>query len=350
MFGQFAREGQMGTKAAVQGQRAALPDDGNRPRAEDQILVVGAARSGTTWVGRTLGLTADSVNLSEPDEAPEIPFATRARAGMGALPVVKPGEEGPALYRELWDVAFGMRRRSVLNRAAGRLYARIPETEKYAVLAPPPRHTSLTLKLALLMSRPAHTRLQARHRVVRSVQVALALEWVVDRLKPRVVVVRRHPLDIVASRVQLGFLDHANQYVDEAAVAERVAGWPCPPRPSGDDAFANLVWLAAFEMSVYDEVSSAHRDWIVVDHEDLCVEPVEKFRRLAGDLGLQWTDECQRYLESSNRPGEGFDTKRVSSELSGKWKTALSTDQVDEACRLLRQFPIARRYADLSAG
>jgi hypothetical protein len=338
----------MNVRAAVrEADASAVAARRHRPR-HAQILVVGAARSGTTWVSRTLGLTADSVNLSEPDEAPEIPFATRARAGMGAQPVVQPDEPGPALYRELWDVAFGVRRRSVLNRVAHRLYHRVPAEEKYDVLSPGPGHPSVGLRVALRMARPTYTRHVAQHRVVRSVQSALALEWVVARIEPRVVVVRRHPLDVVTSRVELGFLDHARQYLDEEAVAERVERWPCPPRPTTDDAFVHLVWLAAFEMSAYDEVASRHPDWIVVDHEDLCLDPVAKFRRLVADLGLEWTEACERYLESSNRPGDGFDTKRVSSELSGKWRNVLSDQEIDTARELVSQFPIAARYADLS--
>src|SRR6478672_3089052 len=119
----------------------------DQTHAQD-VLVVGPARSGTTWVARTLGLTDGSVYISEPDEAPAVPFATRARSRMGMLPVVEPGDDGPELYRRLWDVAFSTRRRSVSNRLANRLYAQVPEDEKYAILHRDQFPVSLKLKVA----------------------------------------------------------------------------------------------------------------------------------------------------------------------------------------------------------
>lgn len=315
------------------------------PRSQN-VFVVGSARSGTTWVARTLGLTEGAVYLSEPDEAPEIPFATRARSGMGALPVVRLGEYED-LYGRLWDVAFGSRRRSILNQVANRLYARVPEEDKVRVLTPDAPRGSLRLRLGLRLAQPSYTRFDARHRIVRSVQVPLALEWVVHRTRPRVVLVRRHPLDVIASRAELGFLDSSLRYVDEDAVAARVERWRCMRRPLGTDSFANLAWLVGFEMSVFDEVAAAHPEFITVDHEQLCVDPEPQLRRLVADLGLEWTDRCADYLRTSNAAGAGFETKRVTSAQSGKWQTRLSEEQVTVARNLLAAFPIASRYGDL---
>ena len=147
--------------------------------------------------------------------------------------------------------------------------------------------------------------------MVKSVNAPLALEWLIRRARPRVLLVRRHPLDVVASRVDLGFLDLAFGFVDERGVVPRVQRWQSPPRPTVPDAFRHLVWLAAFEMSAHEEIADAHPEFHVVSHETLCSDPTAQFRRLAAGLGLEWTDECDRQIRDSNVPGSGFDTKRV---------------------------------------
>jgi sulfotransferase family protein len=338
----------MAARAAVDVQQRVKGPGQGKARAQRHVLVVGAARSGTTWVARTLGLTAGAVYLSEPDEAPEVPFATRARSHMGLLPAVEPGDEGPELYRRLWDVAFGVRRRSPLNRLANRLYADVPIDEKYAVLTPDGSPASVKLRVSIRLAKPMYARDTAMVRVVRSVQVPLALDWLVARIDPRVVLVRRHPFDVIASRVKLGFLQHSDEYLDERAVAERVERWPCPPRPTNGDAYAHLVWLTAFEMTAFDETAAAHPEFIVVEHEAMCLDPLAQFRKLARDLGLEWTDRCDRYLQTSDTPGDGFDTKRVSAAQSGKWRTQLSAEQVAVAREIVAGFPVAGTYPDLS--
>ena len=196
------------------------------------------------------------------------------------------------------------------------------------------------LRISIRLAKPMYAvRDTAMVRVVRSVQVALALEWLVARIDPRVVLVRRHPFDVIASRVKLGFLQHSDEYLDERAVAEHVERWPCPPRPTNGDAYTHLVWLTAFEMTAFDETAAAHPEFVVVDHEAMCLDPLPQFRRLAADLGLEWTDQCDRYLQTSDTPGDGFDTKRVSAAQSGKWKTVLSEDQVQRAREMLEPVP-----------
>ena len=182
---------------------------------------------------------------------------------------------------------------------------------------------------------------------MKSIDVPLALEWLVARVRPQVVLVRRHPLDVVASRVQLGFLDDTVGYLDERAVATRLERWQSPARPVDARSFAHLVWMAGFAMSAYADVASAHPEFHVVDHERLCSDPTREFQRLVTNLGLVWTDDCHEYLKVSNRPGTGWETNRISAKQPGKWQTTLTGEQREEARELLGQFPIARWYPDL---
>jgi hypothetical protein len=144
------------------------------------------------------------------------------------------------------------------------------------------------------------------------------------------------------------FLENVLSHLDEPAVANCLERWGSPARPSNGDRFAHFVWLAGFTISAYDEVAEAHPEFQVVDHEQLCADPVPEFRRLASSIGLAWSDDCEEYLHSSNTHGTGFETKRVAGTQSGTWRTRLSPEQVQTARQILSQFPVARRYPDLA--
>ena len=291
-----------------------------------------------------LGHADGVVCLHEPDDFLSVPFAARARVGLGAFPVVEPGTDAPPEYQRLWDVAFTTRGRSLSNPLARWIYTRVPDRDK--VLATVPDASSpLLLRIAMGLAAPAYERPGTSGRVIKSVDVPMALEWLIGRYGPQVVLVNRHPLDVLASRIELEavYLQELELgYVDDRGVAPRIERWGGPERPTNDP-IASLAWFVGFEMSAYQEVADAHPEVIVVDHALLCQDPVVEFRRLVSELGFGWTADCQDYLQASDTPGTGFQTKRVTSEQAGKWRTRLSEDQVRSARR--RPHPVPDRPA-----
>ena len=259
-------------------------------------------------------------------------------------------------YVRLWDVAFGARRgwlpnrrtslhnRSVPNRLSPThwLYVSVPHAEKVAALAPGSRKPSVRFELATRLAVPASAGVGPR-RVVKSVYVPLALEWLAQRYEPRVLVIRRHPLDVLASQVKLGW---GGDRVDDRGVRPHVERWNSPGWPADADQFLKQVWLVGFTLSAYDEIVDAHPEFHVIDHEQLCTDPLAEFKSLVGEMGLTWSTECEDYLAASNRPGDDAQTNRVAADQAGKWRRILSGEQAQRARELLAQFPIARRYPE----
>jgi hypothetical protein len=321
------------------------------------LLIVGVMRSGTSWVSEVLGRSAGVTLLHEPDNPWQVPFAARAVTGLGALPVVERGAQPPADYARLWDVAFGARRGGLPNRrwplrnadVPNRLspmtwmYRRVSYPEQQAAFAPGSSEVSRWIRMTTRFALPASAG-TGPNRVVKSVSAALALDWIVDRYEPDVLVVRRHPLDILASQVRLGW---GGDPVDPRGTRSRLERWGSPPFPTDDDAFARRTWLVGFTMSALDESVESNPQFGVVDHEYLCDDSLDRFRALAAQVGLVWSDEAEAHLLASNRSGSGVQTVRLASELPGKWRSALSSDDAERAIAILSRFPIARRYAEL---
>jgi hypothetical protein len=223
------------------------------------------------------------------------------------------------------------------------LYRRVTYPEQETAFAPGSTEVSRWIRMTTRFALPASSG-TGPNRVVKSVSAALALDWIVDRYAPTVLVVRRHPLDILASQTQL---DWGGDPVDERGTAGRLERWGSPPFPSGDDALARRTWLIGFTLSVLDEFIDANPEFRAVDHEYLCEDPLERFKALAAQVGLEWSAEAEAHLVASNRHGTGVQAVRLASELPGKWRTSLSPEQAERAIAILSRFPVAHRYAEL---
>jgi hypothetical protein len=82
-----------------------------------------------------------------------------------------------------------------------------------------------------------------------------------------------------------------------------------------------------------------HPEWLLVTHEDLCVDPALRIREVCDRAGLPWSDDVRRFLEESNRPGTGFSNVRVTREQPTRWRGRLDDQQVAEINEILGCFP-----------
>jgi len=265
-----------------------------------RVLVAGLPRSGTTWVGEVLGRTAGARYLHEPDNHLVRPEAWRAKHRLGAYPELRPGTEitpgsGGGDYERLWALAFSGGPRPSPVYAGARILQRAGAPRVSGRLASRQR------------PRPAPGPL-----VVKSVHGARSLEWVVERFRPAVVLVERHPFGVIASWRKLGWDDFLD--TDRSALRHSAAVLGVDPPPPGASWLERAAWHYGLLSSYLQEARRRHPDWLVVRHEVLCAGPEPAFRRLADRLGLRFTAEAARFLAASNRPGEGYSTNRLWSE------------------------------------
>jgi hypothetical protein len=257
-----------------------------------RVLVAGLPRSGTTWVGEVLGRTAGARYLHEPDNHLVRPEAWWAKQGLGPYPELRPGTSA-ADYERLWERAFA-------GGPAGPspVYAGLRILQR----AGAPRVSGLLASRQ--RPRPAPGPL-----VVKSVHCARSLEWTADRFGPAVVVVERHPFGVIASWRKLGWADFLD--TDRAALRHSAAVLGVDPPPPGAPWLERAAWHYGLLSSYLDAARRRHPHWLVVRHEVLCGGPEPAFRRLAGRLGLTFTEETARFLAASNRPGDGYSTHRL---------------------------------------
>jgi hypothetical protein len=299
-----------------------------------RVLLAGVPRSGTSWTGAALGKTAGTTYVDEPDGF-RGPYSLKVMLQLGENPELAPGT--PAIdYERLWIGAFtgGATPRDAFGRLGALAYKRAGVDARRAARAGEGVHP--WVRLAVTAARPPVAAAETRNVLVKSVQCARSIEWIDEHFAPQIVVLRRNPLNTVASWRDLDFVRNPRETADLARYAKRV--WNVDPPDSGDQ-LALQAFTVGILSTALESAARRHPAWTVVSHDELCLDARTHLRVLAEKLGLAWTDEADEYVLTSNRGGSGYLTNRVTSAQPDRWRDRLSADEVDTIRRVLDAFP-----------
>lgn len=294
----------------------------------DRLLVVGVERSGTTWVAKAIAEAMDAIYVHEPDSPGASPLASHARE-FGRYPVVQVGDDVP-LYENDWDVAFrGGFLAPKATAPIGRALKKVP--------------ASVRQPLVGLATRLVQVRAPRKRVVTKSVMCAFSLDWIIDRYRPPVVLVRRNPLNVVASLIEVGTTFASmerlyDRYRDPVVVETLVGPLSLPELPDDLDLVGRCTYWVGLNTAAYHASAARHGDFTIVDHDLLCEDPSSGFRSISDQLGISWNAAGEEFLASSNREGEGFSTNRITSAEPERWRRSLA-DREDELRDLLSKFP-----------
>ena len=303
------------------------------------LVIAGTPRSGTTWTMRALEADASLVPVMEPDNESRSAPAVWAKRGTGRFPVLAPGERADD-YRRLWAwILDGAVEGPRLQAAAALLRAVRPRGRRRYYQG----RSSSPMRLAGAVGahpavRPGPTPAGGRL-LVKTVHAPLAVDWLAGEFDIDVLVVLRHPGNVLASWLSLDLNDQFARLDERPAIRRRVEDRTIPP--AGTEPLERLVWQLGVLSLALEEAAARHRDWVVRTHDDLCIDPIAKFRHLYADLGLDWSDRASGYLTANDRPGQGFPTQRVASDQPDAWKTRLTPAQIEVMARVLSRFPLS---------
>ncbi|MGH2726159.1 MAG: sulfotransferase, partial [Actinomycetota bacterium] len=291
-----------------------------------RILVAGLPRSGTTWLAEIIA-AAPRVRYSfEPDNWEREPLTWSMARRLSSTPDLSPGEPAER-YRLLWEFGFAGGWSSQ-GLAAARIVHRLAADQRLPVRI----RVAIYWRAARIITRPPRN---TEHHLVKTVFACHSLEWIEAEFHPTVVLVWRHPLNLVPSWRERGwgpdfFLGAARSI---RARFEHSAMWP-PPR----EGFGRIAWVVCAESALLLETAHKHPDWLVVSHEGLTLDPPHGFRSLFARLGIAWPDELDRRLALTNAPGSGWETQRRWAEEPLRWREKLTAEEQREVLDLVRGF------------
>jgi hypothetical protein len=314
------------------------PDDG-RPRP---IVIAGMPRSGTTWTMEVLGCDPSLLSFMEPDSEGHRASAIWAKRQAGRFPQLAPGDRNDD-YRRLWSWVFSGAPEGPRLRLGDRILRVTPQDEMTRFLK---GDGSVKMSLAGTLGRrpPNRHLLPDRRLLVKTVHAPLSIEWIAAEFDVDVVIVLRHPGSVLASWLDLDFVDQYVEFEVRPALRNLVRSWGVPL--PGPDQLERTIWRIGMLTTALERAVAAHPTWVVRTHEQLCVDPTSEFRRLYDDLGLNWTAQAEAHLAESDRAGKGFRTQRLASELAGDWKRRLRPDQIAALQRVLAWFPLTTWTTD----
>ncbi len=280
------------------------------------ILVTGAHRTGTTWVGKMLAANPGTAYISEPLNALHRPGVLRAKVPCWYLYITK---ENETEYLEPFDEMLTYRYH---------LAAEIGSLRSMHDFLRMCRDLGIFLGGRLFRQRP----------LLKDPFAVLSLAWFAERLGCQIVVTVRHPAAFASSLKRLNWSFDFHALLDQPLLMrdrlepyrERMLKMPA------DDiiAQASLLWTMVYRCVEDDRGRvPALR---IVRHEDLSLDPVPGFRRLYEELGLQFTPQVERAILDSSKaenPGELRQDRAHSVKLDSRanlhnWKRRLAPDEI----------------------
>jgi hypothetical protein len=260
------------------------------PRAAP-VLVTGAHRSGTTWVGTTLAANEHIFYLPEPFNLDHLyPGLCGARFPCWFMRIDADNEE---MYRD--DIAR-MLRLEFCWRDAVAATARSPKASVRAV----------RIARALRRARGGGCR-----PLVKDPIALLSAEWLADTFGTQVIVLIRHPAAFTASLLRLDWrFDLANFASQPALLDHDLAPFAAEIEAAAGHrldavAEAGLLWRCLY--ATVDRYRRERPDWLFLRHEDLSARPVDGFQAMCRHLGIAYSPAIANEVSRTTSPGNPVD-------------------------------------------
>ena len=279
------------------------------------ILVTGTHRSGTTWIGKMLAADSSTAYISEPLNVLHRPGVLRAKVKHWYQYVCEENEAEylPAFHDLLdfdyhvWDEIRSIRSRRDFLRMG----------RDFAIF-----YNGLMRGQRVLMKDPF---------------AVFSMDWFAKRLNCKVVVAVRHPAAFVSSLKRLNWpfdlqdlldqpllmRDHLESYrerIESAKAGDNLEQWA-------------LLWNLIYSSD--HATLERNPDFIAVRHEDLSLDPVNRYRDLYRSLDLDFTPRVEKVIlksSSSDNPGEPSRRNIYAANLDSRanmtnWKKRLTEDE-----------------------
>src|SRR5258706_8798715 len=280
------------------------------------ILVTGAHRSGTSWVGRMLAANSNTADISEPLNVLHRPGVFRAPVEHWYVYINSENEsEYLPAFRELLDLKYHAWREIFSIRSA---------------------------KDFLRMGRDFHTffigSMQGRRLLLKDPFAVFSSRWFAKALNCEVVITVRHPAAFASSLKRLNWPFNFHDLLDQSALMHDHLERDRAEMESiqVDDVIVQSALLCRMIYRFVHSTRDLNPDFKIVRHEDISIDPVAEYKRLYDSHGLSFDDKVRgTILNSSNseNPAELSRKKTYSVKLDSRanldnWKKRLNAEEI----------------------
>jgi hypothetical protein len=312
------------------------------------ILVTGAHRTGTTWVGKMLAASGEAAYISEPLNVLHRPGVFRAPVKYWYPYICQENEhEYLTAFQEL--LTFHYHTWAELKSLSSRKDLLRMGRDRWIFL-----QSRIRSSVALNPQRP----------LLKDPFAVFSIPWFIQRLGCQVVVTVRHPAAFASSLKRLSWPFQFNDLLDQPLL---MRDWLEPYRKNIEDlldeergagsadiiAQGSLLWCMIY--AVVTNLKKLFPQIQIVRHEDLSLDPVDGYRSLYEVLGLRYSTRAQTTIleaSSSDNPKEvsrqdAFAVRLDSRANLHHWKRRLSPEEI-QRIRLLTENIASEYYPELT--
>jgi hypothetical protein len=322
-----------------------MPDDPSRDAlAASAILIVGAPRSGTSWLGKIFDSHPDVLYRFEPDwfDPDEIVAnPDRIRANMGRwIGNRDPRASGKRpFFPKSWQTGPARHLRAALvyaEAATGRIGLRS---------WPVPDLGGTSRARAVVKSVRLRDGLGAFARVCPDGRAVLILRHPCGQIASLMRGARDGRFDLAEPGTDMPF-DEASTVAFATSRGVGEAAFQCLP-----DA-AKYAWSwREFSETAFGSIADRSNARVIV-YEDLCARPIEATKALLSFAGLSWHAQTETFLaHSTSHDGAAgyYAVLRNSIAAAERWRTSMAPADQEAVRSVVSQSPLRRYWPDLAA-
>lgn len=281
------------------------------------ILVTGAHRSGTTWVGRMLAEARPAAYIHEPFHIHHHPGVCGAAFDRWFTCIR--ADNAAAFYEDI-EKCINLHYNLAAEIRAGNLPGQWRRIARQYV------------KYILYRTTGARA-------VIKDPLALFSAEWLAATFNMKVVVMIRHPAAFAGSLKKAGWSHPFHHFLAQPLLMQNyleefrdeIAWFAKAEQPIMDQA----AFLWKLTNSVVLRLKRIYPEWIFVRHEDVSREPAICFKDIFTRLSLPWSSRLERIISYHSRPGNpveqipgGNMIVRDSSANIQAWKTRLTQGEV----------------------
>lgn len=303
---------------------------GKSPRPP--ILVTGAHRTGTTWVGKMLTASSETAYISEP-------FNRWRRPGVFSGPI-----------QHWYTYVCSENAADYIHPIQRMLDFRYHTLDEIRSL----HSFKDTMRMARDVRSFLSGRIFNRRPLIKDPFAFFSAPWIAETFGCAVVITIRHPAAFVSSLKRLDWPFDFSDLIDQPLL---IRDWLAPYYPQMLEARTNmadligngsLLWRILYQVGT--QFLETNPQFILVKHEDLSMDPDSGFKLLYSRLGLDFSPGAQKIVRNSSASGNPKEIARhdiygtrVDSQANLKnWKHRLSSEEMIRIREITGE--IASRY------
>ncbi len=262
------------------------------------ILVLSLPRSGSSWAGEILGSAPNSLYLREPMTQSNL-ASDKSQPAEIYIDPIEPLQD----YQQFADMTF---------------YG-IPKFQRDIVIKP---------KQWSLFER------KTRRLVIKEVN-PLACDWLLQRYRPLVIFLVRHPAAVALSYLKLGWVNiniknmfFSNQRLINGSLKQ----WKTHLEAISSDFWERQGAMQGAVLRFAFDKLRIYQDCRIIRYEDLCSEPMKVFQGLFDFTCLSWNEEIKQLIVKRSAGGDQnqpYSTSRNSGSMINSWREKLSNKELN---------------------